>query len=70
MQKLKFELSGLTCGACEKISGKRISAIKGVEAVEVSAESGVATIVASRPISLSEVASVLKDTHYQVVSIL
>lgn len=64
----KFQLSGLTCGACEKVISKRLQKIDGVQTVQVSAQSGVASISASRPISKQEVVATLVGTHYQVIN--
>lgn len=62
-------LTGLTCQACKKITEKRIGNINGVRSVDVETNSGVATIIADRKISLSEMKEVLKDTPYQVSEI-
>lgn len=68
VQTSKFQLSGLTCGACEKVISKRLQAIGGVKEVHVSAENGAASIIASRPISTDEVTEALQGTHYAVIN--
>jgi len=67
MQTTKFQLSGLTCGACEKVISKRLQTIAGVEQVGVSSQSGIASVTASRIISKDEVIKVLEGTHYKVI---
>ena len=67
MQTQTIKLSGLTCPACKKVTEKRIGSLSGVIKVEVSLESGVATIDADREIATLEINEVLKDTPYQVI---
>lgn len=70
IQTTKLQLSGLTCGACEKVISKRLQKIAGVQEVHVSSQNGATSITASRPISKEEVASALEGTHYKVINIL
>lgn len=65
----QFKLSGLTCGACEKLSAKRIYQIPGVSAVTVNKETGLAEVEAAREISLAEVNEAFKGTEYRAESI-
>ena len=67
MQTQTIKLSGLTCPACKKVTEKRIGGLNGVIKVEVSLDSGIATIDADREITMFEINEVLKDTPYQVV---
>ena len=67
MQTQTITLAGLTCPACKKITEKRIGKLSGVVNVEVSLDSGVATINADREILALEITEVLKDTPYQVI---
>lgn len=66
--KKDFTLSGLTCSSCEKIVGKRLSKIDGVQEVSVSALNGMASVISTRPIMAGEVSKALEDTHYHVVT--
>jgi len=66
--KTIFSLSGLTCGACEKVISKRLQKIEGVQGVQVSLQNGATSITASRPISIDEVTQALHDTHYKVIN--
>lgn len=70
VQTTKLQLSGLTCGACEKVISKRLQKIEGVQEVQVSSQNGVTSITASRPISKDEVITALEGTHYKVINIL
>ena len=67
MQRQTIKLSGLTCPACKKVTEKRIGSLSGVIKVEVSLDSGVATIDADREITTLEINEVLKDTPYQII---
>ncbi|MDO8610475.1 MAG: heavy metal-associated domain-containing protein [bacterium] len=64
----KFQLSGLTCGACEKVISKRLKTIKDVEEVHVSSINGFASIIAPRHIDKQEVERVLQGTHYKIIN--
>lgn len=68
IQTTKLQLSGLTCGACEKVITKRLKTIDDVETVSVQVSTGVTTITASRPISKEEVTKALLNTHYKVIN--
>ena len=70
LQTTKLQLSGLTCGACERVISNRLRKIEGVTQVQVSAQNGSASIIASRSISKDEMIHVLLDTHYNVINIL
>lgn len=67
VQTTKFQLSGLTCGACEKVITKKLQTIVGVQQVQVSAQNGNTSIIASRLISNNEVAQALQGTHYKII---
>lgn len=62
-----FQLSGLTCPACEKLIEKRVKKILGVEKVRVSVKDGKTEIAANRIISLKELEKILIGTPYKVV---
>jgi len=67
-QTTRLQLSGLTCGACEKVISKRLNTIDGVEEVHVSSANGFASIIAKRSIDIQEVEDVLQGTHYKVIN--
>lgn len=62
-----FQLSGLTCPACEKLIEKRVKKIPGVEEVRVWAKDGKTEITADRIISLEEIEKILIGTPYKVI---
>lgn len=67
LQTTKLQLSGLTCGACEKVISKRLQQIDGVQEVHVSSQNGAVSITASRSITKQEVIIALEKTHYKVI---
>ncbi|PIV08207.1 hypothetical protein COS52_03945, partial [Candidatus Roizmanbacteria bacterium CG03_land_8_20_14_0_80_39_12] len=55
VQTTQLQLSGLTCGACEKVVSKRLQKIDGVQEIHVSSQNGSVSITAFRSISKEEV---------------
>lgn len=68
VQTTRLQLSGLTCGACEKVISKRLNTIEGVEEVHVSSVNGFASIIAPRHIEIQEIEKALQGTHYKVIN--
>ncbi|PIV70808.1 hypothetical protein COZ40_01730 [Candidatus Roizmanbacteria bacterium CG_4_10_14_3_um_filter_39_13] len=68
VQTTQLQLSGLTCGACEKVVSKRLQKIDGVQEIHVSSQNGSVSITAFRSISKEEVISALEGTHYKVIN--
>lgn len=68
VQTTRLQLSGLTCGACEKVISRRLKTIQDVEEVHVSSVNGFASIIAKRLIDIQEVKNVLQGTHYKVIN--
>ncbi|OGJ20234.1 MAG: hypothetical protein A3A82_03835 [Candidatus Pacebacteria bacterium RIFCSPLOWO2_01_FULL_47_12] len=61
-----FQLSGLHCESCKKISEKRIKKIKGVTETITNIETGELAISGDRAITKQEVITALEGTDYQV----
>lgn len=60
-----IKISGMHCGACQKVIEKKLMKIEGVEKVNVEL-SGEAAITANRSIKIDEIKLALKGTDYQV----
>ncbi len=60
-----FTINGMHCEACTKLSAKRIRSIDGVTDASVELASGVATVMAERPISVGEINEVLTGSDYR-----
>lgn len=67
MPKQIFKLAGLTCSACKKVSEKRLGNIGGVNSVDVSLSTNLATIDVDRVLAVAEINEVLKDTPYRAL---
>lgn len=61
-----IKLSGLTCPACKKLTEKRISAVPGVNKVEVNINTGETVIESNREIEINIIKNALSGTPYQV----
>ena len=68
VQITKLQLSGLTCGACEKVISNRLKTIEGVSEVQVSAKNGFTSIAAIRLITNEEIKKALTGTHYEIIT--
>ncbi|MBM7642257.1 heavy-metal-associated domain-containing protein [Streptococcus loxodontisalivarius] len=63
MEKV-YEVSGMKCEGCAKTVTEKLSAVRGVESVEVNHETGQAKIV-GKPFKLS-LKNALKGTNYSL----
>ena len=61
-----FQLSGLHCESCKKITEKRVKKIEGVTEAATNLETGDLTISSSRSIAKEEIIKALEGTDYQV----
>ena len=61
-----FQLSGLHCESCKKISEKRVKKIEGVTEATTNLETGELTVSGDRSITKVEVIKALEGTDYQV----
>ncbi len=61
-----FQLSGLHCESCKKISEKRVKKIEGVIEAMTNIETGELTISGNRSIAKEDIVKALEGTDYQV----
>lgn len=61
-----FQLTGLHCQSCKKITEKRVKKVSGVTQAQVDLDTAELVVIADRVISKQEIAQVLSDTDYQV----
>lgn len=66
LHERSFTLEHLTCESCVKLCTLRFRKIEGVSDVAISLTDGHATVRASRPVTLEELASALDGTHYTI----
>lgn len=62
-----FQVSGMTCGHCQRAVTEEISQIPGVEAVTVDLATGDVTVSASQPIDRADVAAAVDEAGYALV---
>ncbi len=67
----QITLTGLTCGACAKVSEMKLKKISGVTEVHITQQGseGQGTISADREVNLEELQDALAGTGYKVHSI-
>jgi copper chaperone CopZ len=61
-----FQLSGLHCESCKKISEKRVKKIEDVTEATTNLETGELTVTGNRSIAKEEIIKALEGTDYQV----
>jgi len=60
-----FIIYGMHCEACTKLSAKRIKKIEDVLEASVDLETKMASIRATRPVTINEINAVLADSGYR-----
>lgn len=61
-----FQLSGLHCESCKKISERRVKKIEGVTEATTNLATGALLVSSNRNITKEEVIKALEGTDYQV----
>jgi len=67
MSTTEFQVTGMTCGHCEMSVREEVGQIAGVDAVEVSAQTGKLVITASAPVSDADVIAAVDEAGYSAV---
>lgn len=67
-QRLTVPVGGMTCASCEKRVGKALRALPGVEAVDVSATKGSATVRGSTLPARDTIAEAIRSAGYEPVT--
>lgn len=62
-------ISGMSCGACQKVIERRFSKIDGVHKVKVSVNEGKAEVQTEKDISLNDFQNTLEGTYYQITNL-
>jgi len=69
MNKIKFKITGLTCGACLRLFKIKIGKIGGIKEIHISNLDGDTEITAERKITLDEIQTALSGTGYKIANI-
>lgn len=62
-----YKVSGMTCGHCEGVVSKEISALDGVTAVKAVAASGEVTVTSGAPLDEEAVRAAVDEAGYELV---
>jgi copper chaperone CopZ len=62
-----WTVTGMTCGHCVKAVTEEVSAIEGVESVEVDLETGAVTVVAAADPTREQMAAAVDEAGYALV---
>lgn len=61
-----WQVVGMTCGHCVSAVRVELSAIDGVQSVDVALESGSVTVVSAGPLEPQAVAAAIEEAGYQL----
>lgn len=61
-----WQVVGMTCGHCVSAVREELSAIDGVQSVDVVLESGSVTVVSAGPLEPQSVAAAVEEAGYQL----
>ena len=62
-----FQVTGMTCGHCQRAVTEEIGRIPGVSAVTVDLAGGSVTVTAARPVDTADVAHAVDEAGYNLV---
>lgn len=62
-----YDVTGMTCGHCESAVREEVSALPGVTAVDVSAQTGVLAITSEAPLDDAAVVAAVDEAGYAAV---
>jgi len=63
----EYQVTGMTCGHCEMSIREEVGQIKGVEGIEVSAQTGKLAVTASEVIDDAQVVAAVEEAGYSAV---
>jgi len=61
-----YQVSGMTCGHCVQSVSSEVSALDGVEAVDVDLASGAVTVTSQQPLDTDAVRAAVAEAGYQL----
>lgn len=67
MDTLIFDVTGMTCGHCERSVTEEVGEVAGVKALDVSAQSGILTVV-GHEVDPEAVVAAVEEAGYQAVA--
>ena len=67
MNKLEFNLEGLSCSSCVKLVTNHFMDVAGVKSVDIDLASGKAKVLSEANVRLDDLVKSLEGTHYKIV---
>ncbi len=64
MTTTQFQVTGMTCEHCEMSVREEVSAVPGVDAIDVSAQSGALVVTSAAPVSTDAVIAAVAEAGY------
>lgn len=64
MTTSEYQVTGMTCGHCEAAVREEVGQVAGVEAVEVSADSGRLVVTSAQPVDDAAVLAAVDEAGY------
>ncbi|MEJ1156052.1 heavy-metal-associated domain-containing protein [Microbacterium marmarense] len=65
MTTTEYSVTGMTCGHCEAAVREEVVKVAGVQAVEVTAASGILTVESSAPVDDAAVIAAVDEAGYE-----
>ncbi|WP_396668778.1 heavy-metal-associated domain-containing protein [Microbacterium sp. R86528] len=65
MTTTEYSVTGMTCGHCEAAVREEVAKVAGVQAVEVTAASGILTVESSAPVDDAAVIAAVDEAGYE-----
>ena len=67
MNTSEYQVTGMTCGHCEMSIREEVSALPGVQEIQVSAQTGKLVVTSAPPIDDAAVITAVDEAGYQAV---
>ena len=63
----EYQVTGMTCGHCERSVREEVGQVAGVEGIQVSAKTGLLEVTASDAIDDAQILAAVKEAGYSAV---
>ncbi|WP_230101430.1 heavy-metal-associated domain-containing protein [Microbacterium sp. Bi121] len=67
MSTTEYQVTGMTCGHCEMSVREEVGQVAGVDAIEVSAQTGKLVVTASAPLDDAAILAAVDEAGYSAV---
>ena len=62
-----FQVTGMTCGHCQRVVTEEISRIPGIQGVAVDLATGSVTVTATQPVDRADIAYAVDEADYMLI---